>query len=139
MARIRSGCGSCPIVDTFPCRWRRSGPSQLIGERLASRLPAPQIVEHAVERRGHRLDLVVGQLLEEVATNGLGMPRCRLLDGPPAGLGQPHHQTPSILRTFLSDDEAPLFHTAEVMGKAAAVPTDLAAQVASSKDPAWRL
>src|SRR5205085_6632526 len=107
--------------------------------RLTSRLLAFQLPEHAIEHRRHRLHLVLGQLVEEVALDSLGVRRCRLLDGSAACLGQPHHQTPSILGTLLSDDEAPLFHPAEVMGKPAAVPTDLAAQVASSQEPVRRL
>src|SRR5947207_7989877 len=124
---------SCSPPETF------SLPTGCGSGFARSGLLAVQILEHAVKDRRHRLDLVVGQLVEEVAMNGLGMPRCRLVDGPPAGLGQPHHQTPSILGTLFSVDEAPLFHPAEVMGKPAAVPTDLAAQVASTQEPARRL
>src|SRR5207248_6425273 len=109
------------------------------GRPVPSGLLAPQSVEHAVEHLRQGLDLITGQLIEEVATNGLGMPRSRLLDGPPAGLGQPHHQAPRILRALLPRDEATLFHPAEVMGEAAPVPTDLAAQVPSSQEPARRL
>ena len=43
----------------------------------------------------------------------------------------------SLVRIF-SGDEAALFHPAEMMGQPAAVPTDLAAQIASSKQPARR-
>src|SRR5438309_11659223 len=73
--------------------------SESRGGGVASGLLAFQVVEYAVEHGRHRLHFVVGQLVEEVALDSLGVRRCRLLDGAAAGLGQPHHQTPSILGT----------------------------------------
>src|SRR4051794_39455994 len=94
------------------------------------RLVASQILEDPIEYCCHRLDLVARQLVEEIASYRRHVCRCRLLDGSPAGVRQPHHQTSTVIRTFLADNKAARLHAAQVMREATAVPTDVACEFA---------
>src|SRR5439155_6506491 len=111
------------ILRDHPIRSRTPPQADALSEpgpAAPSGLLTLQVVEHALEHCRHSFDLVVGQLIEEVATDGLGMAGCGVLDGPPSGFGQPDHQTPSILGALLAGDQAPVLHPAEVMGEATA-------------------
>ncbi len=52
------------------------------------------------------------------------------LDGSPAGFGQPHHRPSRVIEAFLSGDEAPLLHPADLVRQPTAFPADHQAQVA---------
>jgi hypothetical protein len=97
---------------------------------------AGESVEQSAKHGCERLELVVGDQVEEVAAHGLGMFWCRAFDRRSAGVGESHHRAPRIFRALLASDQAALLHPADVVGEATAVPTDLGTQLTGAEHAA---
>src|SRR5438128_683614 len=73
---------------------------------MSSAAIAGELVEHPVEHRGQRVDLLAGEQVEEVPLHRFGVGRRGGFDGTPTLRGEADHEPPGVLLALLAHHHA---------------------------------